>query len=635
MHDMSAPPNMTGEKTHGNPNNNMQHSVSTPGPHGHQQPRGGSGGVGGKPDGDQLFAQLRGSLEGNNPNAPQQQLQPDNSAAMRNLSVNLVGNAGGNSNSNTLQHQETPIVDTKPRIRRHELGPEREFRVLVDDKLYEPVTIKVLGVESSDPRSYGRGNDKWAVDDPSRTAELFGREMVIDQEYPIFPGSRNGFFSWKGCTLQITGGTVQEFVEMNPQMRDYANAAAIVERRRAKASESMQGPGQQWTAPRILITGEPGSGKSVVSEIFYNYALKTERTPIYVDCDPRYTASVSDGLRGLPACMHAVIPDLLESDVTKRLTFFFGDLDWKANQKLYEQICIRLATVVKAKLSGTLQSPEDEAKDLGGGIGGIVGGADRRGLNEARRIVQSGMIMNGPENATSEILTFLVKEFQIDVVFVLCDKQGTVGRHLVQELKQNLVSESVDVVPLEKTTGAYLENADTLRMQRHQRMRDYFQGVSPLSNGFPTPPSPRSDPMQLNSGNVATKNAYNNPLFSFLPLNVHYGSFPLSHMNLLEYTTIRVQQPNGDVGYQLATQVFDRSKYQQLIHTALGVIRAQSEDDLLYAQLAGYILVTGLETEKNVLHVAMPDVPPLPSNYFLVPSDIPNMTFIDALTPPG
>lgn len=224
---------------------------------------------------------------------------------------------------------------------------------------------------------------------------------------------------------------------------------------------------------------------------------------------------------------------------------------------------------------------------------------------------------------------------------VLCDgkqPQGQ-GRLLTAELKTLLATESVDVVPLEKTSGAYLENADTLRMQRHQRMRDYFQGVSPISNGFPQPPSPRSDPQGHgslgNTGSVNRSMLLSNPLFSYQPLSVHYGSFPLSHMNLLQYAVIRTQFPDGSTREKLSTQVFPREKYGSLIHTALGVIRAQSEEDLHYAQLAGYIIVTGINVEQNILHLAMPDVPPLPSNYFLVPSDIPNMTFIDALTPPS
>lgn len=87
------------------------------------------------------------------------------------------------------------------------------------------------------------------------------------------------------------------------------------------------------------------------------------------------------------------------------------------------------------------------------------------------------MILNAPAAPTVEILQCLVREFYIDTVLVLDDQL------LSDKLKRAFETENVDVVYLEKTDGAFLEDAQTLRMQRHQRMREYFQGVSPVSTG--------------------------------------------------------------------------------------------------------------------------------------------------------
>lgn len=84
-----------------------------------------------------------------------------------------------------------------------------------------------------------------------------------------------------------------------------------------------------------------------------------------------------------------------------------------------------------------------------------------------------------------------------------------------------------------------------------------------------------------------------------------------------------------------ATLVYPRENYSQLIHTALGILRAQKEEELQFAQLAGFVLVTGIDLDLGMLHLAMPDYPPLPSNYLLVPTDVKNMTFIDALAGAG
>lgn len=56
-------------------------------------------------------------------------------------------------------------------------------------------------------------------------------EVVI----PLKPGQRLGFFSWKGCNIQVTGPKrVKEFVSANSNMKDLFNVAAIIERKRLR-----------------------------------------------------------------------------------------------------------------------------------------------------------------------------------------------------------------------------------------------------------------------------------------------------------------------------------------------------------------------------------------------------------------
>ncbi len=455
---------------------------------------------------------------------------------------------------------------------------------------------------------------------------------MLEQEYPILPGCRAGFFTWKGCKLQITGPVVQEFCAANNVMRDYANCGAIIERRRQRAVE-IKAP-----APRIMITGADGSGKSVVGEILWHYAIRKERTPIFVEADPRYTASVSEELKGLPGCIHASIGDFLEDEKTKKLTFFFGSINWQDEPKVYEQVMKKLARVVNKKLSGALDAAAAES------AGGLAGGLDaagpssgptskyfgntsstsgsnsKEGANAFKRVTQSGLIMNAPPAPTPEILAFLIREYQIDTV--LCINNMDLSFKL-----QNLFeAENLDIVNLDSSDGTFLEDSQTLRMQRHQRIREYFQGVTPVTGS-----SSSTTLQQMNS-------YVPNQLFHFQPFAVYHGSFQLSQINLLQYTTAAVavfeDAVKGIVRHEdtLKTIQFDRSQYSQLIHTALAVIRAASEEDLLHAQLAGYIIVTNIDPDNGVIHVAMPDVPPLPSNYFLVPNDVRNMTYIDALT---
>ncbi|CAD7976033.1 unnamed protein product [Amoebophrya sp. A25] len=538
---------------------------------------------------------------GGAPGPPQMQLVSNLSAPAADLSAGpsfaeQMSSDGFGASYHEKQQEEVEVRPPETRAaRRVDLEAGTEFRVLVDDKLHEPVTVRVCMPD----RGTTAGEDI-----SKKTVELFGKELCLEQEYPIMPGSRCGFFTWKGCTLSISGPTVQEFAAANSQMSVYAACAAVIERRRQRALEVGA------AAPRVMVCGSDGSGKSVLGETLWHYAIRRGRMPIFVDADCRYTASVSQCLQGLPGCVHATIGDYLEDDKSKRITFFYGHLHWRDNPALYEQVCQRLSMVVNKKLALAVLGNQSDMEQMRG---------DTRSTGEkgedSKRVAQSGLILNAPAAPSVDILATLAKQFYIDTIICLDDAR------LAEELKTAFEADNVDVVLLEKTDGAFLEDQQTLRMQRHQRMRDYFQGVSPISNGFPI------------GDNGKPKRNFGLTYFS--PLTAYHASFPLHQINLLQYG-IQLHYRADEHGHirsipQLTTSVFDRSRLSELIYTALAVIRATSEEDLQYMQVAGFLLVTGIDLEQGILHVAMPDVPPLPSNYFLVPSDIRNMTFLDAL----
>lgn len=223
------------------------------------------------------------------------------------------------------------------------------------------------------------------------------------------------------------------------------------------------------------------------------------------------------------------------------------------------------------------------------------------------------------------MIKFIAFQFEVDVIVmngdtrpkkISDDSEGSSSRgfaSMSEEIRAYYEFDAVDVVDMEASDGAHDEaNCPlTMKKQRFRRMQDYFFGAR-AANDF------KSNLQFLTSPGVC-----GTELFS-RPFEVHYANFPLSEVNLLRYAVERdenFKRPHssshkngGDPysnGEKLVVKHFDRKEAGQLLYTALGVIRATGEDDLEYANLAGYVIVTDVNVEENNICVAMPDRPPL------------------------
>merc|ERR1740117_1622868 len=67
---------------------------------------------------------------------------------------------------------------------------------------------------------------------------------------------------------------------------------------------------------------------------------------------------------------------------------------------------------------------------------------------------------------------------------------------------------------------------------------------------------------------------------------------------------------------------------QQLEHSLLACVRANSMNEVLYAPMCGLVLVTKVEEENNALQLLCPAPPPLPTSYLLV-GDVKMLKFVD------
>jgi len=449
-----------------------------------------------------------------------------------------------------------PAASDASRIR--DIAAGCELRIIVDDDKH--ARLKLLpdqggGRASATATSEGKP--------PTSSAEIFGSELVPGVDYPLLGGTRTAIFTWHGCRVQITGPTAQEYDAPNVVMRDYLSCAAVVEQRRQRA-EDLDLP-----APRVLVCGAAFSGKSALCQTLCNYALRRERTPIFVDLDPRY--STIRQLQGLPACVSAIpVEHTADEECQRRLSYFYGHIDWSDNPGLYERVVFHLSRVTLAKLAHSV-TPE--------------------GL----RTASSGLVVNSPNQPTPDLLQKIIAMFEIDIVFVL-DHEGLHANlsQYYSTMPSNMGIPAVEVVPLPKAGGVVQSTGKRIRFLRALRMRDYFYGV----------------------------------MRDFHPYSVLVD---LTDVQLVQIETTMLSSGMMPMGQEADTPVdFVVAPYagslQSLENAMLAAVRANTMNEVLYAPICGLVLVT--KVEERALQLLCPAPPPLPTNFLLV-GDTKSLKFLD------
>lgn len=456
-----------------------------------------------------------------------------------------------------------PVDPAAPRLK--ELTPGCELRIIVDDDKHARVRLVPDPSQAAAPARSAAGEplQKRPKQQFSNTAEIFGAELVPGQEYPLLGGTRTAIYTWHGCRVQISGPTFQEYDAPNVCMKDYLGCAAVLEQRRQRAD------GLDLPAPRVLVCGSSFSGKSSLCQVLCNYAMRREHTPIFVDLDPRYS-SVRQ-LQGLPGCVCAMpVEHPVDEEPPRRLAYFFGHIDWSDNQRLYERVVSHLSRVVVTKMNHATTP-------------------------EGARVGSSGVVVNAPNQPTPELLQKIIEMFEIDVIFVLDNEtlESTLTAMYRDCPRINGVPK-VEVVPLPKSGGVQQASLKRIRHLRALRVRDYFHGV----------------------------------MRDFHPYSVLVDLADVQLVQIEEQSLSASMLPIGQESRK-AIEFIVRpfvGQTHQLENALLAVVRANSMNEVLYAPMCGFVLVT--KVEEQALQLLCPAPPPLPAQYLLV-GDYRNLKFID------
>ncbi|CAG9565692.1 unnamed protein product [Danaus chrysippus] len=278
-------------------------------------------------------------------------------------------------------------------------------------------------------------NEKVVLEVKSGYAELFGTELVKGKPYEFHTGAKVAVFTWHGCTVELRGRTEVSYVAKETPMVVYLNVHAALEQQRVAAEH------ENTRGPVTMVVGPGDVGKSTLTKILLNYAVRMGRRPIFVDLD------VGQGHISVPGTIGALLverPASIEEGFSQQapLVYHFGHKSPGDNLELYNMIVSRLAEVIAERCENN------------------------------KKASTSGVIINtcGWVKGTGyKVLTHAAQAFEVDVILVLDNER------LYNELKRDM-PKFVKVVYLPKS-GGVVERSSTQRAEaRDARIREYFYG---------------------------------------------------------------------------------------------------------------------------------------------------------------
>jgi len=285
--------------------------------------------------------------------------------------------------------------------------------------------------------------DKVTVELKSGHAEIFGTELVINTRYQFTTGSKFAIFTYQGCTVLVTGKMeVDPYTSKETPMMIYLNTHAGLEQLRIKAEKD------NARGPICMLVGPTDVGKSTVSQILLNYAVRLGRKPIFVDLD------VGQGCVSVPGTIGAMLverPASVEEGFSQNspLVYHYGHTTPGHNNVLYKELVSRLADVVRERMKASRKA------DVSGVVINTCGWVQAEGYDHIKHIAQA---------------------FEIDVIIVL--DQERVYNVLVKDMPN-----FVKVVLQPKSGGVVSRNKEQRAEGRDSRIKQYFYG--PRNNLFP------------------------------------------------------------------------------------------------------------------------------------------------------
>ncbi|KAF7707041.1 polyribonucleotide 5'-hydroxyl-kinase Clp1 isoform X2 [Silurus meridionalis] len=310
--------------------------------------------------------------------------------------------------------------------------------------------------------------------------------------------------------------------------------------------------------PRVMVVGPTDVGKSTVCRLLLNYAVRLGRRPTLVELD---VGQSSVSVPGTMSALYIERPADVEEgfSVQAPLVFHFGSTTPGTNIKLYNKLTSCLAEVFSQRCEVNRKAS----------VGGCI-------INTCGWVKGSGY----------QALVHCASAFQVDVVLVLDQER------LYNELKRDL-PHFVRVVLLPKSGGVVERSKDCRRETRDDKIREYFYGFRGISF------YPHAFDVRFSDVRIYKIGAPSIP-DSCLPLGMSQDDTQLKLVPV---------SPGRD-----------------LTHHVLSVSCAEDDTEggenrsrgILESPVCGFIVVTAVDTQAQVMTVLAPAPRPLPRHTLLI-----------------
>ncbi|KJA27017.1 hypothetical protein HYPSUDRAFT_35536 [Hypholoma sublateritium FD-334 SS-4] len=233
-----------------------------------------------------------------------------------------------------------PQPDAEPK--RWDLAPESEYRFELDPE--QSVSIKLV-----------KGQ-----------AEIFGFELAEGKPYLFGFECKAALFTWRGCTIEVTGDPATDYVSDETPMRAYATLHLALEQMRVRALCAARGSpapdarggaaaGAGTDPPRVLVLGPEHAGKTTLCKLLANYTTRAGQgwAPFLVNVDPSEggwaapgAVSVAPVLGPIPTASPAnplgtavtTAPVSLSANALVPLVYWYGHAETKRNPLLMDRL---------------------------------------------------------------------------------------------------------------------------------------------------------------------------------------------------------------------------------------------------------------------------------------------------------
>ncbi|KAG6854548.1 Cleavage polyadenylation factor subunit clp1 [Blastosporella zonata] len=200
-------------------------------------------------------------------------------------------------------------------------------------------------------------------------AEVFGSELAEGKQYLFGAECKAAVFTWRGCTIEMSHPST-EYVSDETPMAAYANLHIAFEQMRVRALAAARGSPPRGDEPndppRVLVLGPENSGKTTVSKILVNYAVRAGQgwTPLLVNVDPNEGAWAAPGAISaapvsspIPTCSPAnplgsaatSAPTALPANALLPLVYWYGHAETRRNPLLMDRLVRNLGENVREK----------------------------------------------------------------------------------------------------------------------------------------------------------------------------------------------------------------------------------------------------------------------------------------------